>query len=164
MPHTPQNELPEEYKESAKFWNTAWGEDGLFESLPKKVKAELYDFENMISTWSEVTSTITGGKLSYPNYTSQVLVTQWEDYVSEQIQQGIEEELSLHQQQCDKRVEEAEQTMRIRVKQVVGTNAVFLLPSSTERCEGFYKKGLYKAIGIDVTRELLDSLTQKGGN
>lgn len=69
----------------------------------------------------------------------------------------------LHQAElkADKRVEEAIQKMRIDIKQVVGTNAVYLLPSQTERCEGFYKKGLYKVVGIDVTKDLAESLNHK---
>lgn len=104
-------QLPEEYKETARFWNIAWGEE-LFETLPVKVQAELYDFEKMISTWSEVTQLITGGRLSYPNYRSQVLVTQWEDYVSEQIQNGVEEELAQAQAEAREQIKKNVQDRR----------------------------------------------------
>lgn len=96
--HTDQpTALPKEvtkYKETALFWNNAWEEVGLFETLPEKVQAELYDFEKLISSWSKIAFAITGGKLSYPNYEPDVLVTEYEDFVTEQINEGVQEELT----------------------------------------------------------------------
>lgn len=56
---------------------------------------------------------------------------------------------------------EAVQAKRIEIKQIVGTNAVFLLPSKTERVEGFYKNNEYRVKGIDVTKDIQEALSQK---
>lgn len=74
------------------------------------------------------------------------------------IKQHLAQELATQREELAGEV----QRLRIVIKQIIGMNAVYLLPSQTERCEGFYKGGLYKAIGINVTKDLQEALLQKG--
>lgn len=72
----------------------------------------------------------------------------------------IDEELHQKDTECKRRIKEAKQAIKIRIKQIINTNTIFLLPSHTKKYKNFYKKKLYKTTNINITKKLLNSLTQ----
>lgn len=81
-----------------------------------------------------------------------------EKILNEQFDEMVEKYTEKIIQSQQEAVEREHQNFRIAIKQIIGTNAVFLLPSHTEMVEGFWNNKEYRVKGIDVTKEIVNAL------
>jgi len=75
--------MPVDTGSPQKTWDEFW--KPLFDSHPdedimEQVKKELHDYHWMMGQWSIALGELTGGKLSKPNYTADVMIAEVTDF------------------------------------------------------------------------------------
>lgn len=80
-------------KTTEEIYNGVWKDivekDGVLDI--EQVKKELYDYWYILTQVPKVYSAVTGGKLSKPNYESGVVITGFEDYLNQCIEEEIQD-------------------------------------------------------------------------
>ena len=66
-----------------------------------QIKRELYDYRRWMTTWAEVASEFSGGRLSKVNYTPDVYLSAFEEEFRRQLEEYLEEDREVRQITAD---------------------------------------------------------------
>lgn len=83
--------MTEYEKDYEEFWKDVVESNGVLDI--DKVKRELFDYHFVMKNVSEVYMAVTGGKLSKPNYYAETIITEFEDYVVQCVEEEIKERI-----------------------------------------------------------------------